>query len=395
MNNKIRINKTDYQAILEMRNEYLTSLPKFQDLYLEIVVKDSDYYLLLSEFQTIGYAVVNDSNTLVEFYVCAKYLKESCWQEEGDFTYQTKVNERCNELFKTILSECKIEQILCKSFDMQLMNCCNANRLPHTVQGILYREFSAPLSSPENNSHITASTHLNASTHLTDNSRLADNSHLIKISPITDNSLLKNDSPLTDNSRLTASTHLTDNSRLADNSHLIKISPITDNSPLTASTHLKASTHLTDNSRLADNFVANNFLDSANAVMRYAQIGDLPFLISQDDEVFEPKEHLEVNVNRKEIIICEKNSLIVGCGFLTQIAEDFDYFDLGVWVNPDHRRKGYAVWIMQYMRSLCLNSGWVPICGCSAENHASQKMLSKIGYVCNHKLLEFRNVILD
>lgn len=317
MNNKIRINKTDYQAILEMRNEYLTSLPKFQDLYLEIVVKDSDYYLLLSEFQTIGYAVVNDSNTLVEFYVCAKYLKESCWQEEGDFTYQTKVNERCNELFKKILSECKIEQILCKSFDMQLMNCCNANRLPHTVQGILYREFSAPLSSPENNSHVTAST------------------------------------------------------------------------------HLKASTHLTDNSRLVDNFVANNFLDSANAVMRYAQIGDLPFLISQDDEVFEPKEHLEVNVNRKEIIICEKNSLIVGCGFLTRIAEDFDYFDLGVWVNPDHRRKGYAVWIMQYMRSLCLNSGWVPICGCSAENHASQKMLSKIGYVCNHKLLEFRNVILD
>lgn len=317
MNNKIRIIKTDYQAILEMRNEYLTSLPKFQDLYLEIVVKDSDYYLLLSEFQTIGYAVVNDSNTLVEFYVCAKYLKESCWQEEGDFTYQTKVNERCNELFKTILSECKIEQILCKSFDMQLMNCCNANRLPHTVQGILYREFSAPLSSPENNSHVTAST------------------------------------------------------------------------------HLKASTHLTDNSRLVDNFVANNFLDSANVVMRYAQIGDLPFLISQDDEVFEPKEHLEVNVNRKEIIICEKNSLIVGCGFLTRIAEDFDYFDLGVWVNPDHRRKGYAVWIMQYMRSLCLNSGWVPICGCSAENHASQKMLSKIGYVCNHKLLEFRNVILD
>lgn len=311
MNNKIRIIKTDYQAILEMRNEYLTSLPKFQDLYLEIVVKDSDYYLLLSEFQTIGYAVVNDSNTLVEFYVCAKYLKESCWQEEGDFTYQTKVNERCNELFKTILSECKIEQILCKSFDMQLMNCCNANRLPHTVQGILYREFSAPLSSPENNSHITAST------------------------------------------------------------------------------------HLTDTSRLADNFVANNFLDSANVVMRYAQISDLPFLISQDDEVFEPKEHLEVNVNRKEIIICEKNSLIVGCGFLTRIAEDFDYFDLGVWVNPDHRRKGYAVWIMQYMRSLCLNSGWVPICGCSAENHASQKMLSKIGYVCNHKLLEFRNVILD
>ena len=311
MNNKIRINKTDYQAILEMRNECLTSLPKFQDLYLEIVVKDSDYYLLLSEFQTIGYAVVNDSNTLVEFYVCAKYLKESCWQEEGDFTYQTKVNERCNELFKTILSECKIEQILCKSFDMQLMNCCNANRLPHTVQGILYREFSAPLSSPENNSHITAST------------------------------------------------------------------------------------HLTDTSRLADNFVANNFLDSANVVMRYAQISDLPFLISQDDEVFEPKEHLEVNVNRKEIIICEKNSLIVGCGFLTRIAEDFDYFDLGVWVNPDHRRKGYAVSIMQYMRSLCLTSGWVPICGCSVENHASQKMLSKIGYVCNHKLLEFRNVILD
>lgn len=341
MNNKIRINKTDYQAILEMRNEYLTSLPKFQDLYLEIVVKDSDYYLLLSEFQTIGYAVVNDSNTLVEFYVCAKYLKESCWQEEGDFTYQTKVNERCNELFKTILSECKIEQILCKSFDMQLMNCCNANRLPHTVQGILYREFSAPLSSPENNSHVTAST------------------------------------------------HLTDNSHLADNSHLIEISPITDNSPLTASTPL------TDNSRLADNFVANNFLDSANVVMRYAQISDLPILISQDDEVFEPKEHLVVNVNRKEIIIFEKNSLIVGCGFLTRIAEDFDYFDLGVWVNPDHRRKGYAVWIMQYMRSLCLNSGWVPICGCSAENHASQKMLSKIGYVCNHKLLEFRNVILD
>jgi RimJ/RimL family protein N-acetyltransferase len=128
---------------------------------------------------------------------------------------------------------------------------------------------------------------------------------------------------------------------------------------------------------------------SAGLSFRYAILADLPYLNQQEDEVFEPKELLEDNIKNNEVIICERDNVVIGCGFITQVVSGFKYYDLGVWVNPDCRRKGYAVQIMIYLKSFCFKNVWIPICGCSADNIASQRMLSKVGFISNHKLLEF------
>jgi ribosomal protein S18 acetylase RimI-like enzyme len=129
---------------------------------------------------------------------------------------------------------------------------------------------------------------------------------------------------------------------------------------------------------------------SNNLSFRFANISDLPFLNNQDDEVFEPKELLPQFVENKAIIMLENTGKeIMGCGFITRINPSFNYFDLGVWVSPGHRTKGYATQIMLHMKALCEKNKDVPVCGCDINNTASQRMLKKIGFISKHKIIEF------
>ncbi|MDO9680174.1 MAG: GNAT family N-acetyltransferase [Bacteroidales bacterium] len=253
--------KVEYCEIEALRLEYLNSLAEFQDLYLELLIADSEYFTIALD-KTIGYAIVTPDNTLIEFFICKEF------------------SDKSGECFNDLLSRQTIKQVLCKTFDYQLLNNCLLNHFSYSVQGFLYRE-------------------------------------------------------LKENDKL----------RVADLS------------------------------------------------FRYARLTDLPYLTLQEDEVFEPKELLEDNIKNNEVIICERDNVVIGCGFISQVVSDFKYYDLGVWVDSDFRRNGYAVRIMLYLKSLCLKNGWIPVCGCSSDNIASQKMLSKVGFISNHKLLEFNCLV--
>ena len=244
--------------VASLRKQYLNSLVKFQDIYLEFVIYDSVHYQLSSDNQVIGYAIVSDDNILVEFYIIDGF--------SGNATYY----------FHKLVQHLSIKGVYCKSFDYLLLNCCLVHSLPYKVMGHLHRDFA--------------------------------------------------DKELPLNEDLS---------------------------------------------------------------FRYAGASDLPFLQLQNDEVFEPKALLKEFVEHKGIIILERANQIAGCGFLTQVVAEYPYYDLGVWVEPAYRRKGYAVQIMAKMIRLCHNNSWVPICGCDAANMASQEMLSKIGFISHYKLLEF------
>jgi RimJ/RimL family protein N-acetyltransferase len=137
-------------------------------------------------------------------------------------------------------------------------------------------------------------------------------------------------------------------------------------------------------------FVDNGLTQKPELSFRFATKSDLPFFQQQDDEVFEPQELLEKSVQNKEIVVLQDtDSSIIGCGFITRIHKDFTYFDLGVWVSPEHREKGFATQIMLYLKGLCNANGWEAICGCDIKNTASQNMLRKLGFISNYKLLEF------
>lgn len=258
----LHIHKSNPIEVAALRKQYLNSLPKFQDIYLELVIYDSVYYKLSSDNQVIGYAIVSTDDILVEFYIKDAFSGNN------------------PEYFLTLIQQLNIKVVYCKSFDHLLLNCCLTYSLPYKVIGYLYRD-------------------------------------------------------------------------------------------------------------IADKGLPMN----RNLSFRFAGTNDLPFLQQQNDEVFEPKALLKDFVERNGIIILEQGDQIAGCGFLTQVVADFPYYDLGVWVDPTYRRKGYAVQIMLYMIRQCHNNGWTPICGCDAANTASQGMLSKLGFISHYKLLEFDTAI--
>jgi len=127
---------------------------------------------------------------------------------------------------------------------------------------------------------------------------------------------------------------------------------------------------------------------SCDLNIRLAEDSDLTFLMDQYDEVFEPKERLHEFIRNKSIYLACIEDSIVGCGFLTRVNQSYDYYDLGVWVSPDYRKKGYATTIMRYMIDVCKKKNYTPICGCDINNHASRGMLKNLGFISKYKLIE-------
>lgn len=255
----MRVVKTDNTTIESFRIEYFNSLPKFQDLFLELIVLESTHYLLEIDSSPIGYSIISIDNTMVELFIKDQYLPK----------YQ--------EYFHKIIEELKVKRIYCKSFDDLLLSLCLKNSFPYKLNGYLFRD-------------------------------------------------------------------------LIDN----KIEKKTD------------------------------------LTYRFAKNSDLLFLLQQDDEVFEPKNQLNRFIANKEILLVqEETGSIIGCGFLTRIHPKYDYYDVGAWVNSNNRMRGYGTQIITYMLGICLENNWIPICGCDAQNRASQRMLNKVGFISKHTLIEF------
>lgn len=123
---------------------------------------------------------------------------------------------------------------------------------------------------------------------------------------------------------------------------------------------------------------------------RWALPSDSEFLLQQEGELYETPQELERFVNGRNILMFEHAGALVGCGYLIRVHPNFDFYDIGMWVNPLFRKQGWATRIISHLKELCLQNHWTPICGCAIENVASQKTLERNGFVSKFKLLEFR-----
>ena len=119
----MKISKTTAENIQKYRTDYLNSLPEFQELFIEIMVNDSDLYILQHDNENIGYTIINRDGVLIEFYVTNKFISTS------------------NDIFRQVLEELSITEIYCKSFDFLLLNNCLSNSFSYSVVGVLYRDY--------------------------------------------------------------------------------------------------------------------------------------------------------------------------------------------------------------------------------------------------------------
>jgi len=123
--------------------------------------------------------------------------------------------------------------------------------------------------------------------------------------------------------------------------------------------------------------------------VQLATLSDLPFYMNQDDECFEPKSELKTMIESQSVFNFYEGETLVGSGFFNRIHEDFNGYDLGVWVDEPHRRKGVATRIISYLNQRCLQIGGKPCLACAFDNYLSQKTIEKNGFISKYRLLEF------
>jgi len=123
---------------------------------------------------------------------------------------------------------------------------------------------------------------------------------------------------------------------------------------------------------------------------RFADQNDLEFLQQQDDEVFEPKEFLPSLIDSKSIIFFYDHNSIAACGFMTRIHENWNYYDIGMWVHPAFRKKGYGNYVFGFLKKFCIENSMIPLCGCGCDNEISQKIIEINGFTSHHELFEFK-----
>ena len=111
----MKIIKTKIDKIEEFRIDYLNSLPEFQELFLELMISNSEAYLLQIDNKDIGYAIVNNDHILIEFYVINRYISSSY------------------DIFNQAVNELSINEIYCKSFDSLLLSNCILSSFSYSV----------------------------------------------------------------------------------------------------------------------------------------------------------------------------------------------------------------------------------------------------------------------
>ncbi len=124
-------------------------------------------------------------------------------------------------------------------------------------------------------------------------------------------------------------------------------------------------------------------------VFKKANLEDMDIVTSFKWDFFDNQQDMEYFFKKGTYLFYVKHEF-VGIGTLMQIHPLEPFFDIGVCVKPDYRKRGFGAQIVLQLKNHCLENNRKPICGCAFENVASKKTLEKAGFISRHALIEFK-----
>lgn len=125
---------------------------------------------------------------------------------------------------------------------------------------------------------------------------------------------------------------------------------------------------------------------------RIADLKDLDTIRRYREEIFDDSEVEDIPfyINKGSIkIFEEENGEFAGYGMLNRTLPSRNWFDVGMFVHPDKRRRSYGTHIILRMVEMARSNGWRPIAGCAEYNKASKRTLEKAGFISRYVLMEF------
>ncbi len=111
------------QDIVDLRTQYLDSLPEAQEYYLELLVQKGKPFLISIGSHQIGYFILGQDATLLEYFLLPEY------QTQAD------------TVLEQIIHKYELKSALCKTFDHLLLSCCVQFQKQISVGGFLFREY--------------------------------------------------------------------------------------------------------------------------------------------------------------------------------------------------------------------------------------------------------------
>ncbi|PKN99455.1 MAG: hypothetical protein CVU42_08130 [Chloroflexi bacterium HGW-Chloroflexi-4] len=133
----------------------------------------------------------------------------------------------------------------------------------------------------------------------------------------------------------------------------------------------------------------NNKDHHPEITVRQAVIDDEKHVIEVNEEVFDHDYEVLEYINKKQLLIFEKEGTPIGFGIFSRVIEGRPDFDIGMLVEKEYRGQGIGQFIISTLADHCIKNGWRPVAGCAVENTASRRTLEKAGFTAGYRMLEF------
>ncbi|MFW3147141.1 MAG: GNAT family N-acetyltransferase [Thermoplasmatota archaeon] len=133
-------------------------------------------------------------------------------------------------------------------------------------------------------------------------------------------------------------------------------------------------------------------IEDKGLAFRTAGSEDLGLIEKFRDGIFDDNEVKEIPywIKKGSIMIfeCGGNEFI-GYGIFNRTVKEKEWYDVGMYVSPRHRKKGFGAYIVDRMIKHVEGMGGVPNAGCDVNNEASKRTLERAGFISKHLILEF------
>ncbi len=123
--------------------------------------------------------------------------------------------------------------------------------------------------------------------------------------------------------------------------------------------------------------------------IRLARPADTDAVAAIDEHLFDSPEELEQIVREQHLFLFERERDLLGFGLFLPVIEGRPDHDIGMLVNARFRGHGLGKFILQHLAGHCRTQGLRPVAGCEAGNVASRRSLEAVGFVADHRLVEF------
>ena len=123
----MKLGNADNDSLSNLRKQYFESMPEFQELYIELMVPDSNAYTITIDNRLAGYLIVSTQMVLIEFYLNNDYVSVA------------------HDVLRDAVTSLAVTNIYCKTFDFLLLGSCLRNGFHYQVAGLLFRHYNHPL----------------------------------------------------------------------------------------------------------------------------------------------------------------------------------------------------------------------------------------------------------